>query len=169
MHHANKNLFQGAFPGLKIPVFDAQVAQRSQQPCYASLLLLGVEGVDQLVAIIGKVHRLQCECAGDLLQRVLQVQAKLFLAQLAHKPGLVLDQDNLALADNADAVGHLLRFFDVVGGEDDGDAAFPQLAHHFPHVPAQLHVYTGGGLIKEEDAGFVGQRLGDHHATLHAA
>ena len=40
MHQANKNLFQGAFPGLKIPVFDAQVAQGSQQARYASLLLL---------------------------------------------------------------------------------------------------------------------------------
>ena len=84
------------------------------------------------------------------------MQAKLFLAQLAHQPGLVLNQDDLALADNADSVGHLLRFFDVVGGEDDGDAAFPQLAHHFPHVPAQLHVYPGGGLVEKEDAGLMG-------------
>ena len=37
--------------------------------------------------------------------------------------GLLLDQDQLALGDDADAVGHLLGLVDVVGGQDDGDAA----------------------------------------------
>ena len=65
--------------------------------------------------------------AGELgrngVELLLQLQRQLLLAELAHQLGLVLDQDELALVDDADAVGHLLGFLDVVGGEDDGDAA----------------------------------------------
>ena len=91
------------------------------------------------------------------------------LAELLHQRGLLLDQDQLALVDDADAVGHLLGLLDVVGGEDDGDAALAQPAHQLPHVAAQLDVDAGGRLVEEQDLGLVRQRLGDHHAPLHAA
>ena len=42
-------------------------------------------------------------------------------------------------------------------------------AHHLPHVPPQLDVDAGGGLVEEQDLRLVRQRLRDHHATLHAA
>src|SRR3546814_4446145 len=58
---------------------------------------------------------------------------------------------------------------DVVGGQDDGDAAFAQAADHLPHVAAQLDVDPGGGLVQEEDLRLVAERLGDHHPPLHAA
>ena len=53
----------------------------------------------------------------------MQLQRQLLPAELAHQLGLVLDQDQLALVDDADAIGHLLGFFDVVRREDDRDAA----------------------------------------------
>ncbi len=76
---------------------------------------------------------------------------------------------NLALADDADAVGHFLGFLDVMGGQDNGDAGLAQRAHHRPHVAAQLDVDAGGRLVEEEDARLMRQRLGDHQAPLHAA
>ena len=51
-----------------------------------------------------------------------KLQRQLLLAELAHQLGLVLDQDDLALADDADAVGHLLGLVDVVRGQDDRHA-----------------------------------------------
>ena len=61
--------------------------------------------------------------SGMRSQRRLQLQGQLLLAELAHQHVLVLDHDQLALADHADAVGHLLGLLDVVRGQDDGDAA----------------------------------------------
>ncbi len=57
-----------------------------------------------------------------------QVQAQFLAPQLADQRGLVFHQHQLALVDDADAVGHLLGFLDVVRGEDDGHAAVAQLA-----------------------------------------
>ncbi len=54
-------------------------------------------------------------------------------------------------------------------GEDDGDAARPQAAHQLPHVAAQADIDAGGGLVEEEELRLMAQRLGDHHAALHAA
>jgi len=56
-----------------------------------------------------------------------------------------------------------------VRGENDGHAAFAQAADHFPHVTTQLNIDARGGLVEEQDRRLVGQRLGDHHPTLHAA
>ena len=44
-----------------------------------------------------------------------------------------------------------------------------QRADHLPHVAPQLDVDAGGGLVEEQDLRLVRQRLGDHHAALHAA
>jgi hypothetical protein len=68
-----------------------------------------------------------------------------------------------------DAVGHLLGFFDVVGGQDDGYAALAQSAHHLPHVAPQLDVNPCRGFVQKQDARFVRECLRDHHAALHAA
>ena len=97
------------------------------------------------------------------------MQDQLLLAELAHQLGLVLDQDDLALVDHADAVGHFLGFLDVVRGEDDGHAGGAQIAHHLPHVLAQFDVDAGGRLVEEQDLRLVRERLGDQHAALHAA
>ena len=97
------------------------------------------------------------------------MQLEPLLAELLHQAGLVLDQDDLALVDDADAVGHLLGLFDVMRGQDDGDAFGLQRPHHFPHALAQFDVDAGGGLVEEQHLRLVRQRLGDHHPALHAA
>ena len=97
------------------------------------------------------------------------MQLQLLLAELLHQPGLVLDQDDLALVDDADAVGHLLGFFDVMRGQDDGDAGGLQRAHHFPHALAQFDVDARGRLVEKQDLRLVRQRFRDHHPALHAA
>ena len=86
-------------------------------------------------------------------ERALQVQRQLLLAELLHQDVLVLDQDDLALADHPDPVGHLLGLLDVMGGQDDGDAVLAQRADHVPHVAPQLHVDARGRLVEEEDLG----------------
>ena len=88
------------------------------------------------------------ECASS---GVCSCSVSCFLPSLRISTCLVLDQDQLALADHADAVGHLLGFLDVVRGQDDGHAALAQLAHHLPHVVAQLDVDAGGRLVEEQD------------------
>src|SRR5471030_1621614 len=86
-----------------------------------------------------------------------------------HQHRFVLHQDQLALADHPDAVGHMLGLLDVVRGEDDGYAACAQSAHHLPHVAAKFDVYAGAWFVEEQDLRFVRQGLGDHHPALHAA
>ena len=56
-----------------------------------------------------------------------------------------------------------------MGGQDDGDAGFAQLADQLPHVAAQLHVHASGRLVQKQHARLMAQRLGDHHTALHAA
>jgi hypothetical protein len=97
------------------------------------------------------------------------VQDQLLLAQHAHELGLVLHQDDLAVVDHADPVGHLLGLLDVVRGQDDGDAAVAQVAHQLPHLAPQLDVDAGRRLVEEQDLRLVRQRLGDQHPALHAA
>ncbi len=46
---------------------------------------------------------------------------------------------------------------------------FAQAAHHLPHVAPQRHVDAGRGLVEEQNARLVRQRLGDQHPALHAA
>ena len=130
---------------------------------------LRVVGVDQLAAAVGERQVMGGKLGRNGVERVVQLQRELLLAELAHQLGLVLDQDDLALVDHADAVGHLLGFVDVVRGEDDGHAGVAQRAHDLPHVLAQLDVDAGGRLVEEQDLRLVRQRLGDQHAALHAA
>ena len=99
----------------------------------------------------------------------MQVERELFLAELAHQLVLFFDQDELALVDDADPVGHFLRLLDVVRREDDGDAGGLKGANDLPHVLAQFDVDAGSRLVEEEDLGFVREGLGDQDAALHAA
>ena len=133
------------------------------------MFVLAVEAVDQLMAAIGQGQGVARQRCRQFVQWLLELQAQLFFAQALHQHVFVFHQDDLALADHADAVGHFFGFFDVVGGQDDGHAALAQAADHGPHVAAQLDVDAGGGLVEKQNRGFVGQRLGDHHPALHAA
>ena len=56
-----------------------------------------------------------------------------------------------------------------MGCEDDGRAFITQLAHQPPHISPELDIHTGSRLVEEQQLGLVAQRLGNHHAPLHAA
>ena len=84
MYQADKNLFEGTLPGLQVPVLDTQIAKSAQQAGDAGLLLLGVEGVYQLVAIIGQFQGFQGELTRYPVQLLLPVEPQLFPAQLGH-------------------------------------------------------------------------------------
>ena len=153
---------------------------RSLNPIPSSPSLRSSDGISDCSAWASKVYsswvpsslRASGQPASARRQRrhrLLQVQGQLPLAQLLHQLGLLLEEDQLALGDDADAIGHLLRFIDVVGRQDDGHAAGAQAAHQGPHLAPQLDVDAGGRLVKEQDLGLVRQRLGDHHPALHAA
>ena len=81
------------------------------------------------------------------------LQRQLLPAELAHELDLVFDEDELALADHAHTIGHLLGLVDVVRGQDDGHAVRLQRAHQHPHVPPELNVDASGRLVEEQDPG----------------
>ncbi len=97
------------------------------------------------------------------------MQFELLSAELLHQLGLLLDQHDLAVVDDTDAVGHLLGFLDVMRGEDDSDAGVAQPAHDLPHRLAQFDVDARRRLIEKQDLRLVRQSFRDHHAALHAA
>ena len=82
---------------------------------------------------------------------------------------LVLDHEQPAVLDHADAVGELLGFLEIVRGQHDGRAAFRELAHVRPEIASQLDVDARGRLVEEEHRRIVHQRLGDQEAPLHSA
>ena len=87
-------------------------------------------------------------------------------AELGHHVRLLVHHQQPALVDDADTVGHHLRFLDVVGGKDHGNALIAQRTDLLPHVLAQLYIDTRGGLVEKQQLGLVRQRLGDQHARF---
>ncbi|MNR22869.1 hypothetical protein D3C85_1398490 [compost metagenome] len=73
------------------------------------------------------------------------------------------------MVDDADVAAQLLSLFQIMGGEDDGDAFLVQLGEEAPHRATQFDVHAGGGLVEDQQAWLVYQRPGNHQATLHAA
>jgi hypothetical protein len=112
---------------------------------------------------------MRAERGRQRIEFFLEIEDHSLLAELTHQLRLVLDQNDLALVDHADAVGHVLGFLNVMRGQDDGHAGGAQIAHHLPHVLAQFDVDAGGRLVEEQDLRLMRERLGDEHAPLHAA
>ncbi len=148
---------------------DAGAVEIVEQCGDSGALAFGVVGVGQFLAAAGQVQIVGGERGRDRIESLAQFERQLLLAELAHQLGLVLDQDDLAVVDDADPVGHVLGFLDVMRGEDDGDAGGAQFAHQLPHVLAQFDVDAGGRLVEKQDLRLVRQRLGDHQPALHAA
>src|SRR5260370_1347733 len=101
------------------------------------------------------------------------MQLQPFLAELLHQARLVFDQDDLALVDDADTVGHFLRLFDVVRGEDDGDASGVTiiLTTHYieeaEEMADRIGVINKGEIILVEDKAGLMQKLGKKRLKLH--
>ncbi|AZD59734.1 hypothetical protein C4K18_1750 [Pseudomonas chlororaphis subsp. aurantiaca] len=85
--------------------------------------------------------------------------------QLAHAGVL----DDGAVVDDADVAAQLLSLFQVMGGEDDGDAFLIQFGEEAPHRTTQLDIHASGWFVEDQQARFVHQGPGDHQPALHAA
>ena len=115
--------------------------------------------------------RRPASAAGIAASRLLQAAGQLLACRAsASASAFSSTRIELALVDDADAVGHLLGFLDVVGGQDDGHAARRAAARTSPHMSRRSSTSTPAvGSSRNRIARLVGQRLGDHHPTLHAA
>ena len=88
--------------------------------------------------------------------------------QLEQQPVHAIGFGDPPAIDDRDVAAQVLGFFQVVGGQDDGGASFIDALHEFPHGTANLDVHPCGGLIQDQQAGFVYQGAGNHQAALHA-
>lgn len=78
--------------------------------------------------------------------------------------------DDMAAVDDGDALGEPVGLFEVVRGEQDGQALVAGEARDLvPHRGAGLRVEAGGGLVEEEDLGPVDEAERHVEAALHAA
>ena len=64
----------------------------------------------------------------------------------------------IAVVEHDDVVGHAIRLFEVLSGEDDGGAFAHEVGKHLPQVAAAAWVETGRRLVEE-------QHLGTTHQT----
>jgi hypothetical protein len=131
---------------------------------------LRVEGEDQRMTVVHQLERAtRPASAGHALERLLQLEAQLLGAQLSMSVRLSSTRISFALVDDADAVGHLLGLLDVVRGEDDGDA-LSRRRRTSAHMSRRSSTSTPAeGSSRNRMRGSWDQRLGDHHAALHAA
>lgn len=78
--------------------------------------------------------------------------------------------DNPARIHHRDPVAKLGHHAEIMGDEDDGQAAFtPQLIQQRQDLRLYGHIQRRGRFIGDDDLGVVGQRHGDPHALPHAA
>ncbi len=108
-------------------------------------------------------------------QRLGQLRA--FRQAQAQKPERVACQqfaggvDHLQrpLVEDRDALAQLLRFLEVVRGQDHRRAGAVQLGHERPQRAPQFDVDAGSRLVEDHDLRAVHQRLRDQYPALHAA
>ena len=77
--------------------------------------------------------------------------------------------DELSAIDDGDVVAQRLGFFEVVCGEENGDATGVHLLHVGPQALTQFDVDAGGRLVQHQNRRRVQHRLGDQQAAAHAA
>jgi hypothetical protein len=88
---------------------------------------------------------------------------------LAGRPELLdrARRDDPAVIDQDDAVAQAFHEFELMAGEDDGDAASVRLAAE--HTGERVDPYgieTGERFIKDQDVGTMDERGGELHALL---
>lgn len=77
--------------------------------------------------------------------------------------------DDGAVFDDDGALGEVLRLGEVVGGEDDGPAAFGLGAHDVPELAPGGGVHARGGLVEDQQVGIGQEGQCEAHALLLAA
>src|SRR5579875_4141346 len=113
-HEAHEDLLERALARVEVLEVDALLAEPVQEVGDAGLAACGIEGIDQLVPAGRELDRLCGERRRNAGERPFQMQGQALAAELPHQGGFLLDEDHLALVDDADAVGHLLGLLDVV-------------------------------------------------------
>ena len=71
--------------------------------------------------------------------------------------------------DDDDVVGEALGLLERVGGDHDGAARGPRLAHQVPDVEAGVRVQPGGRLVQEDHLGAPDEGGGERHPLSLAA
>ncbi|GAF26597.1 ABC-type oligopeptide transport system, ATPase component [Moorella thermoacetica Y72] len=74
---------------------------------------------------------------------------------------------NYPMIHDHQAITELGRFFQIMGGQDQGHPTGLQLTHLLPHQMPGLRVQAGGWLIQDEEPGVVDEPPGDGQAPLH--
>ena len=81
--------------------------------------------------------------------------------------GAVLNH-HLAVVHDGDLVTHLLGLFEVMGGQDHGQAALSvEASHVVPKHLAQFDIDARRGLIKDKNMGIMDQRLAEQKPSAH--
>jgi hypothetical protein len=121
---AHEDFLKRALVGVEVLEGDAELAHSPEQRGNARALRVAVIFVMEFASVRDQPHVPVGELRGYGRHRLGEVQRQLLLAELLHQLRLLLHQDQFAFSDDADAVRHLLRFLDIMSGEDDRDAAF---------------------------------------------
>ena len=77
--------------------------------------------------------------------------------------------DLLAVVDDGDARGELIGLFEILRGQQDGDAGIGKAADHAPDILAGVRIEPSGWLVEEEHTRSDDQRGGDIEPPSHAA
>jgi hypothetical protein len=77
--------------------------------------------------------------------------------------------DDPPMVDDGDGVGEGIGFFEVLGGQQDGDAVGGQIADHLPQLVALAWVQADRGLVEEGHLGVADQARGQVEAAAHAS
>ena len=153
--------------GLHIPHLQTGSLQIIEQAGNASALGIDMVGIGKARAIWRQLQPIGGQLCRDLLHRLEKFNAKLFFAHPRHQGRCVFNQENFTAIDHSDTVGNRLSLFDVMGGQNNGDALPFELGDRVPHIFAQLDIHASGWLIQKQDLWLMGQGLSDQNPALH--
>src|SRR5881227_3520108 len=114
---ADENVLERTLLCRKVAKSYSKITQVPEQRRDARMFGLDVESVFHLVATGLQPEMPISQCLWNFRKRLLQHQRQPFAAELLHQFRLLFDEDELALVDHADAVGHLFRFIDIMRGQ----------------------------------------------------
>src|SRR5688572_4329304 len=109
---AHEDLLERALASAEVAIVDAELLEAAEQRRDAGLFARGIEIELQLMAVLVERKLPLAELLRNFRERLLERQGELSLAQLLHQRRLLLHDDQLAMVDDSDAVGHLLGLVD---------------------------------------------------------
>src|SRR5215813_3590156 len=114
----------------------------------------GTAGLDRKPAAVAAEHGLLRVAEGQMIT----VRQRLFAADRDHRlperAGLNLvrraHRDDAAFVDDRDAIAKLLRFFDIVCGQQNRALLPPQTRYEFMNLEPRLRIESRGWLVEKE-------------------